>query len=250
MGGETAGGHGRAPRQRLSKHSLEQAHAGRGTQVERRACVLLLGHIFQSLVQAVHQARPGSRRVGAVAGDARTCGEETALLPAGGGMVLGGKMLGEKMLSGMMFGGMVLGGKMLGKKMLGGIVLGGKMLGGKMFGGMMFSGMMLGGKMLGGMMLGGKMLGGKMFGGKMLGGMMLGMMLGGMMLGGKMFGGMMPGGRVFGGKMLGGQLCPPHPCCSKCGCCRFLWAWSHPEISHISLPALHPPPADSLGKVA
>ena len=220
MGGETAGGHGRAPRQRLSKHSLEQAHAGRGTQVERRACVLLLGHIFQSLVQAVHQARPGSRRVGAVAGDARTCGEETALLPAGGGMVLGGKMLGEKMLSGMMFGGMVLGGKMLGKKMLGGIVLGGKMLGGKMFGG------------------------------KMLGGMMLGMMLGGMMLGGKMFGGMMPGGRVFGGKMLGGQLCPPHPCCSKCGCCRFLWAWSHPEISHISLPALHPPPADSLGKVA
>lgn len=62
--------------------------------------MLLLGHVSQSLVQAVHQACPSSRRVGAVAGDARTWGEKTALLPADGRKMLGGKMFGAKMLSG------------------------------------------------------------------------------------------------------------------------------------------------------
>lgn len=63
-----------------SRHSLEQAHAGRGTQVERGARLLLLGHVSKSLVQAGHQACPCSWRVEAVAGNAGTCREETALL--------------------------------------------------------------------------------------------------------------------------------------------------------------------------
>lgn len=53
-------------------HSLEQAHARRGSQVERRARVSLLGHVPKRLVQAFHEALPSPRRVVSIARDAPT----------------------------------------------------------------------------------------------------------------------------------------------------------------------------------
>lgn len=53
-------------------HSLEQAHAHCGSQVEGRARVSLLGHIPKRLVQAFHKTLPSPRRVVSVARDAPT----------------------------------------------------------------------------------------------------------------------------------------------------------------------------------
>lgn len=130
--GETAGSPGSEKPGSRNGHSLEQAHAGRGTQVERGARLLLLGHVSKSLVQAGHQACPCGRRVGAVAGNAGTCGEETALP----------RWVGNARWAAL-----------------------------------------------------------------------------------------------------------PLPGCSEGGCCRFLWAWSHPASCHISLRAPRPPLADDPGKV-
>lgn len=53
-------------------HSLEQAYARCGSQVEGRARVSLLGHIAKRLVQAFHKTLPSPRRVVSVARDAPT----------------------------------------------------------------------------------------------------------------------------------------------------------------------------------
>lgn len=53
-------------------HSLEQAHARRGSQVQRRVRVSLLGHVPKRLVQAFHKTLPGPRRVVSIARDAPT----------------------------------------------------------------------------------------------------------------------------------------------------------------------------------
>ena len=53
-------------------HSLEQAHARCGSQVEGRARVSLLGHIPKRLVQAFHKTLPSPGRAVSIARDAPT----------------------------------------------------------------------------------------------------------------------------------------------------------------------------------
>lgn len=62
----------RARKVRGQAHSLEQAHARCGSQVEGCVYVSLLGHVPKCLVQAFNKTLAGPGRVVCIAGDAPT----------------------------------------------------------------------------------------------------------------------------------------------------------------------------------